>query len=313
MSNSSSQPPQQRVAVIGLGGIGGVAAGLLQAAGRHHVIACMRKPLNRLVVERGDSENEVTLNALGDPAQAMPVDWVLLCTKAQDAASTGPWLERLCGPSTRVAVLQNGIDHATPIAPWVKAENVVPVIVYYNGERLGPDRVRIRSATDNDLAVADNTAGRDFVRLLDGTGLRVLLSDDFAKLAWRKLLLNVVANPITALTMQRQGILRRDDAHALGMAILAEAVAVARAEGVLFADDEAERTMQTLRSYAPELGTSMYFDRMAGRQIEIEALTGAIVAAGARHNIATPINRTLLTLLRVINDASKDASGAAGT
>ena len=45
----------------------------------------------------------------------------------------------------------------------------------------------------------------------------------------------------------------------------------------------------------------MYFDRLAGRPLEIEALTGAIVSAGERHGIATPLNRTLLTLLRAVD------------
>jgi 2-dehydropantoate 2-reductase len=68
--------------------------------------------------------------------------------------------------------------------------------------------------------------------------------------------------------------------------------------------DEPERTISTLFTYSPELGTSMYFDRLAGRPLEIEALTGAIVAAGERHRIATPLNRALLTLLRAVSDAA---------
>jgi 2-dehydropantoate 2-reductase len=48
----------------------------------------------------------------------------------------------------------------------------------------------------------------------------------------------------------------------------------------------------------------MYFDRLAGRPLEHEALTGAIVAAGERHGIATPLNRALLALLRAISDAA---------
>jgi 2-dehydropantoate 2-reductase len=62
--------------------------------------------------------------------------------------------------------------------------------------------------------------------------------------------------------------------------------------------------MATLFSYSGDLGTSMYFDRQAGRKLEIEALTGAVVAAGERHGILTPINRTLLTLLRAVSDAA---------
>jgi 2-dehydropantoate 2-reductase len=48
----------------------------------------------------------------------------------------------------------------------------------------------------------------------------------------------------------------------------------------------------------------MYFDRLAGRPLEHEALTGAIVATAARHGLAAPLNQALLTLLRAINDAA---------
>ena len=133
-----------RIAVVGLGSIGGVAAACLAAAGRHEVVACARRPLPRLVLERPGGEDDVALNALTDPAQAAPVDWVLLATKAQDTPSAAPWLAHLCRPSTRVAVLQNGIDHAARVAPLAGGATVVPAIVYYNGERLGADRVRLR-------------------------------------------------------------------------------------------------------------------------------------------------------------------------
>ncbi|MBO0718464.1 MAG: 2-dehydropantoate 2-reductase, partial [Rhizobiales bacterium] len=112
-----------------------------------------------------------------------------------------------------------------------------------------------------------------------------------------------VANPITALTLQRQAVLRRPDVQEVCRGILDEAVAVARAEGIKLAEDETARTIATLENFSGELGTSMYFDRLAGRRVEVEALTGAIVAAGERHSMAVPLNRALLTLLRAINDA----------
>jgi 2-dehydropantoate 2-reductase len=213
-----------------------------------------------------------------------PVDWVLLCTKAQHTEAAAPWLKRLCGPLTRVAVLQNGIDHVARVAPLAGGAAVVPVLVYYTGERLAPDRVRLRHGGAHDLLAADDDAGEAFAQLFAGTELRVVLSGDFLTLAWRKLL-NVVANPITALTLQRQAVLRRPDVHELCRAILDEAVAVARADGARVADDEAERSLATLAGYSGELGTSMYFDRLAGRTLEVEALTGAVAAAGARHGI----------------------------
>jgi len=39
---------------------------------------------------------------------------------------------------------------------------VLPVIVYYNGERLAPDRVRLRQGFRSGLTVADDETGRRF-------------------------------------------------------------------------------------------------------------------------------------------------------
>jgi 2-dehydropantoate 2-reductase len=308
MAATSSAPPptQQRsnVAVIGLGSIGGVAAGCLAALARHDVIACVRKPIDKLTLDQPSGTVELPLRALTDPAQAEPADWVLLCTKTYQTEVAAPWLARLCTPSTRVAVLQNGVDHVARVAPLANGATVIPVIVYYNGERLAPDRVRLRQGASSDFVVANDAAGHAFAQLFAGTPLRVELGDDFITIAWRKLLINAIASPITALTLQRQAVLRRAEVKELALALLDEAIAVGRAEGATLADDEAARTLATLFTFAGELGTSMYFDRLAGRKLEVEALTGAIVAAGARHGIATPLNKALLALLRAINDAT---------
>ena len=299
---TSHDPERRSVAVVGLGSIGGIAAATLADAGRHDVIGCARQPLDRLTLETPDRIVAAPLRVLSDPTAAGPVDWVLLVTKAQDTGSAAPWLERLCTPQTRVAVLQNGIGHVERVAPFARGATIVPAIVYYNGERLAPDRVRLRYVSDHELAVPDDEAGRAFAALMAGTALRVRPSADFVTLQWRKLLLNVVANPITALTLQRQAVLRRPDIYALGLDLLAETVEVARADGARFDADEPKRAMEVLMTYGPELGTSMYFDRLAGRRFEIDALNGAVVAAGERHGIPTPLNRMLLALLRAIDE-----------
>jgi len=299
---TSPSPERQSVAIVGLGSIGGIAAATLADAGRHDVIGCARRPLDGLTLETPERTIKAPLRVLSDPAAAAPVDWVLLATKAQDTEAVAPWLTRLCTPATRVAVLQNGIGHVERVAPLAAGATIVPAIVYYNGERLAADRVRLRYVSDHELAVPDDDDGRAFAALMAGTALRVRPSADFVTLQWRKLLLNVVANPITALTLQRQAVLRRPDIYALGLDLLAETVQVARADGARFDADEPARAMDVLMTYGPELGTSMYFDRLAGRRFEIDALNGAVVAAGKRHGIPTPLNRMLLARLRAIND-----------
>jgi len=304
MSSFPSGQARQTIAIVGFGGIGAALAGALLAADRHNVIACVRRPIERLILDRAGQETGFPLKAVTDPAELGPVDWVMLCTKAHHTPGTAPWLDRLCTRQTRVAVLQNGIGHVARTAPFAHGATIVPTVVYYNGERLADDRVRLRVGGEHDQVAPDDEAGNSLAQVLDGTGLRVHLSGDFTTLAWRKLLLNVVVNPITALTLQRQAVARRDDVHALSLRILREAVAVARADGARLADDEPARVMSTILSFSPELGTSMYFDRLAGRTLEIEALTGAVVAAAERHGIAVPLNQALLTLLRAVSAAA---------
>jgi len=291
---------------VGLGSIGGVVAGRLRHAGRHDVVACVRRPLDGLTVETPEGTVEVALRGVADPDGLAPVDWVLLATKAHHTASAAPWLARLCGPATRVAVLQNGIDHAGRVAPHIGSARAVPIMVYFNGERLSETSVRMRRVgSAGDMEAADDPDGRAFAQLLEGTLLRVDLLADFKTQAWRKLLINAVANPMTCLTLRRQEVLRRPDIHALCLAVLEEAAAVARADGARLAGDEPAQTMAKLMTFGPELGTSMYFDRLAGRELEVEALTGAIVAAGDRLGVPTPLNGALLALLRAVSDGAR--------
>lgn len=78
MPPTTANSERQRIAVIGLGGIGGVVAGLLAAAGRHDIVACVRRPIEQMTVEQTESTIECPIPALTDPSLAQPQDWVLL-------------------------------------------------------------------------------------------------------------------------------------------------------------------------------------------------------------------------------------------
>lgn len=292
------------VAVIGLGGIGGVAAASLGHAGHLEVIACGRRPLDRMKLERPEGEVEVSMRTLTDPEDAAPVDWVLLVTKAQDTPTAASWLAKLCGPETRVAVMQNGIDHAARVAPFIGPATAVPTIVYYNGERIAPDHVRIRHIGDVDMLAPDTEDGRAFAALFDDVPITVELSADFTTLAWRKLMINLVVNPITALTRLRQAVLQHPDILNLTRAILDEAVAVARADGAVLEPDEAARMAALIKAFPRDAGSSMYFDVLADRPLESRQLTGALVDIAARYGIPTPVNTTLLALTNAVSDAN---------
>jgi 2-dehydropantoate 2-reductase len=298
-------PYRRTVAVIGMGGIGGSIAACLRLAGRHNVVACARRPMSALTFEHEAGVKQLFIHTLTDPAEARPVDWVMLCTKAQDTEGAFPWLQRLCWAGTRVAILQNGIGQADRVAPLIGKADAVPTIVHFSGERAAPDRVRFRHTQEYDLTVRDDPAGAAFLDVFGGTFLKLRASADFKTLQWRKLLLNAAANPITTLTRQRLGVLHRDDVRNLTISVLEEGAAVARADGARFEDEEPSAILKNLLNYPTDVTTSMYFDTLAGRPLEVEALTGAIVEAGRRHGVPTPVNLAIYALLSAISDAAE--------
>ena len=77
-----------RIAIIGVGAIGGVTAALLHTTGRHQLILCTRRPMPELIVKTGEGVIAAKLHNLTDPAgSAEPVDWVLVATKVYDAGT----------------------------------------------------------------------------------------------------------------------------------------------------------------------------------------------------------------------------------
>ncbi|MFI0716737.1 2-dehydropantoate 2-reductase [Streptomyces inhibens] len=299
MPRTSQAAAPTRIAVIGAGAIGGYTAAQAQWAGLD-VTLCVRSPLPGLTIESEGTARPAAVRIATDPAQVTPVDWVLLTTKAQDTAGAEGWLRRLCGPDTAVAVLQNGIDQEERVAPIVpEGTDILPTVVYISAERIAPGRIRHLVASE--LHVPEGPLADRFAALLAGSELRVHPVADFATAAWRKLFTNLAANPITALLQQRIGIFADPEMAALTRDLLREAAAVARAEGADIGEADVTRTLELYATAPPDGGSSMLYDRLAGRPLEHEFLTGAVVRAGERHGIATPLNRMLLILLRALD------------
>ena len=86
--------------------------------------------------------------------------------------------------------------------------------------------------------------------------------------------------------------------------LLREGVAVGRAEGAALSDEDVARTLAFYDALPPETGSSMLFDRLAGRPLEHQGLTGAVVRAAERHGLDVPLNRAILALLEGLDGAA---------
>lgn len=284
-----------RIAIIGPGAIGGsVAAWLTQSPGLQ-VTLCARTAFDRLIVDTPNGTIEAAPEIITEPGQVAHVDWVLIATKAYDAAGTGAWLQHLVGPATHVAVLQNGVEHVARFAAMVPPERILPAVVDIPGERTAPGQIRQRRL--GTIVVPAGQSGDAFVQLFAATPIAVSTSDDFQTVAWTKLAFNC-AGAISALLLKPGGVVWRDDIANIQRAMVRECVAVGRAVGVPLSDDLPDTVIAKYREAPRDSINSIHADRAGGRPMELEARNGVIVRLGQEHGIPTPVNAMIVALLR---------------
>jgi len=290
---------QTRIALIGPGAVGGVVAAYLDQSPGHDVTLCARTPLDRLIVETPRGSIEANPLVLTDREQARPADWVLVATKTYDAAATAAWLPRLVVPHTRIAVLQNGVEHVARFTPFVPAERILPAVVDIPAERSAPGRICQRRM--GTIIVPHGEDGCAFATLFAHTPIAVSTTQNFPTVAWTKLALNC-AGAISALTLRPGGIAWRDDIAEIQRAMVRECVAVGRAEGARLSDDLPAEVVANYRAAPRDSVNSLHADRAAGRPMELDARNGVIVRLGAKHGIATPVNAMIVSLIEAAAD-----------
>src|ERR1700678_1126878 len=160
-----------RIAIVGVGAIGGVLAGLLETSGGHELTLCTRRPLPGLVVETPDGIVRVRARNAITPQETQPVDWILVSTKTYDAVSCAAWFQSLTGPDTQLAVIQNGVEHRENFAGLFAAERILPVVIDVPAERRPDGSVLQRAGAV--MRVEDSASGAAFAKLFSNSKAQV--------------------------------------------------------------------------------------------------------------------------------------------
>ncbi|MEO5493650.1 MAG: 2-dehydropantoate 2-reductase [Sphingomonas sp.] len=286
------------IAVVGPGAIGGTVGAWLLRAG-HEVTLCARTPFAELVVETSGEILHATPPIWTEPEQATSVDWVLVATKTYAVAGAAAWLDVLAGPDTKVAVLQNGVEHVARFAPFVPVDRLLSVVVDIPAERDAPGHIRQRRS--GTMLVPPGETGRAFAELFGDTAITVTETADFPGALWRKLAINV-AGAVSALADEGGGVAWRESAARLMRALVTECVTVGRAEGAVLEDDLVEAVIEHYRHGHRDAINSLHADRIAGRPMEWDARNGVIGRLGRQHGIATPVSDAVSDLLAAIDE-----------
>lgn len=291
-----------RVAIVGVGAIGGVLAGLLESAGGHEITLCTRRPLPALTVHMRKGSVRVHARNVTDPGQAHAVDWVLVATKGYDAPGAALWFPALCSAGAPVAILQNGVEHRERFASYAASEKLLPVVIDCPAERTQDGTVLMRGAAT--MKMETSPLAQTFAALFTGSDVEITLVEDFATAMWWKLCMNSVG-ALSALALKPSGVLRGEAMSRVALAMVAECAAVGRAEGAHLAESIGEEILAQYRKHPADSVNSLFADRLAGRRMEWNERNGAIVRKGAKHGIPTPMNAMAAALLEAVESTTE--------
>ena len=292
-----------KIAVVGAGAVGCYYGGLLARAGfpvtligrAHHVAAIQAHGLR---LQTQESDAFVALNASTDLAAVQDADLVLFCVKSADTEGVGAQIAPFLAPAAALLCLQNGVDNAQRLRLVLPQHHVSSVVVYVATEMAGPGHVRHHGR--GELLLESQPAGSPALAVLKAAGITADVSDNVRGALWFKLILNCAYNAISAITQlpygqMVPGVGVRDLMHD----VVAECLQVAQADGVEIAGD-VDAGIALIFNGMPHQLSSTAQDLARGKPSEIDYLNGTIVRLGQQHLIATPANRALWALVKLL-------------
>ena len=297
-----------RVVVVGPGGVGAYFGGMLARAGAPvtmlgrpggqspHLVAIARHGLR---LETLTFDERVPVETATSAKIVATAELVLFCVKALDTDEAARTIAPHISDDAVVIDLQNGIDNPARL----RHAGIDPLVavVYVAAAVETPGEVTHRGR--GDLVVGHRTRASEVERVaawFARAGVPCQISEDIEHEQWSKLILNSMANAVSALTGASYGALATfEPTWRVAVDVAREGVAVARAAGHEFDQHTMiQRGFEVCRAVGAATSSTQQ-DIARGRLTEVDALNGFIARRGFELKIETPINRVLWALVKL--------------
>jgi len=289
-----------RVAVVGAGGVGGLFGALLTRQGDEVTFVATEATASALnshgLRVRSERFGTFAVPATAVTALTSPVDATLVAVKAMALEAA---LERAPDEvlATSVVVpLLNGVEHVDALrrryggavvagTVRVASTRTAPGVIEHTSPFLRVELALTSACDDHHMALA-----HDLERRLTTAGVDVEIREDELSMLWGKL---IFLCPLALLTT-RYGIAAGDVRTAHRDELVAVIDEIADVAGALGASLSADATLDFFDSVPSSMRSSMQHDAAAGKQMELDAIGGAVLRAGDRTGVPVPVTRRLV-------------------
>jgi 2-dehydropantoate 2-reductase len=297
-----------KIAILGAGGVGGYFGARLAAHGndvtfiaRGAHAAAMRSDGLRVHSAAGDLHLQpVQLHE--SAVQTGLVDIVLVAVKMYDLDAAADVIRPLLNIDTAVVPFQNGVEAGTILKRKLGRRYVCGGVAYIGAGIEAPGVIRHTGSMARllfgELQPSDSWRLDTLQAACQGAGIDAALSPAITVEIWRKFLFLAPYAASTCVARAPIGAVRADASRwSQFTAMVAEAAAVARAQGVALPEGILAERVAFAQGLPAEMRSSMLQDLEAGRRLELDWLTGAVVRLGTAAGIATPASREVYDAL----------------
>lgn len=302
-----------KIAVAGIGGVGGYFGGLL-AHYYHH-----KTEAEVYFVVRGENELAIkqkglTLDTTHGKFTAFPkkashnsaeigkVDYLIISCKSYSLPGLLADVRGCVGPGTVILPLLNGVDSGEKIKAVYPENEVWEGCAYLVGRLSEPGLIKesgVSRVVNFGSEQGNAERLKEFEFLLKQAGLDARVHANIQRIVWIKYVFISTVASVTSYLNLTLGELRQ---HEHGMELLKrlidEVLDVAAALDIDFGTDVRERTLTTLFEANPETRTSMNSDFLKGGLTEVDSITGYVVKKGKDINVPTPAFETIYEALK---------------
>ena len=304
MCNTKKQP---RIAVIGLGGVGGYLASMLcrtynsvtviARGARYDAIQSKGLVLHSDLHGEVHSEPSLVLQSAQELEEQ---DYIFICVKNYSLEELLPQMKKAVGENTVLIPVMNGVDPSDRVKAAFPTATVVKSLIYivafanpdYSISQKGqvPSlRLGIPNPDEREAGIAAYISG-----LLTKAEIPNQVPEDITLAVWKKYVLNCAYNVETAYYDTTIGPLQDDPVRTSEYeALVREAYSVAIAMGVPMVPEDCQSIIDRFYTYEYDASSSLQRDLHAGKPAEVETFSGYIVRQAKALGIDVPVSEKM--------------------
>lgn len=289
---------KMNIIVLGAGAIGSLYGAKLSKLNDVTLVA-RQKHINKINNDGlkivGIEENVYKLKATAKIENIENNTLILLTTKVHDNKKAIDPIKDLIKKDTIILCMQNGL-YSENIVKSIVGDRclVLRGITNVGATFLEPGKVQFSNLSST--KIENSNISEELAENFDKCGLKCSVSENIKQDIWKKLILNCVLNPVSAILRVENGKIADERLNTLKKSIVDECLKVAEKDDVRF-DIDFVKIINDVIKDSRNL-SSMHQDVLKGKKTEIDYLNGAVVELGKKYGIKCPVNEALVVIVK---------------